>query len=490
MADSHTHTHTHTRAVRFAHVTLTVVALGLVIWFFHWTVRTSGGFGPPGEEDYYNFLVRGWRSGHLYMSKAPRAEMLALADPYDPAQNAAVRMGDASYFRGRYYLYFGAAPAALVMMPYYVLTGKELGTTTVIFGFCATGFLACSVLWLALRRRYFPESALWVAPGGVLMLGLSTHVLVLLRRPLVWELPISTGYAMTMLALLAVNAALHGRRPIVALGLAGLGLGLAAGARPTYVFGAVMLLPALWGIRRVRGRIWRKAGLAAAAGFGMCVLVILAHNYARFGNPLEFGQNYQLSGIYESKADHFRAAYLPRNLFIYFFQSVRWSSELPFMFAEALKTAGAVGYHGIFNEGVAGLLVTFPFIGLAPAFLLAMRGRQTETLPQLRAMIGAIAFFLLAMLAVVGSYFLTTIRYAADFAPTLALLAALGWLGLERWARGSGWHRVTTPVIALTVVATAVAAVFVSFGYHDRMLRILQPQLWAEMERFFNSLGR
>lgn len=498
MAGSHTHTHTpartrpptRTQAARLTQVTLTALALGSVIWFFHWTVRTSGGFGTPGEEDYYNFLVRGWRSGHLYMSKEPRPEMLALADPYDPAQNAAVRMGDASYFRGRYYLYFGAAPAALVMMPYHVLTGKELGTTTVIFGFCATGFLACSVLWLAVRRRYFRESALWVAPGGVLMLGLSTHLLVLLRRPLVWELPISTCYAMTMLALLAVYAALHGRRPIIALGLAGISLGLAAGARPTYVFSTVMLLPALWGIRRARGRIWRRAGLAAAAGFGVCVLVILAHNYARFGNPLEFGQNYQLSGIYESKADHFRAAYLPRNLFIYFSQSVRWSPELPFMFAEALKTEGAVGYHGRFNEGVAGLLVTFPFIGLAPAFLLAVRGRQTEALPPLRAMIGAVVFFFLTMLAVVGSYFLATPRYAADFAPALALMAAFGWLGLERWARESGWHKVTTPVIALICLATAVAAVLVSLEYHGRLLRLLQPQLWADMEGFFNSLGR
>ena len=471
-------------------VALTVVALGLVIWFFHWTVRTSGGFGPPGEEDYYNFFVRGWRSGHLYMSKVPRAEMLALADPYDPVQNGAVRMGDASYFGGHSYLYFGAAPAALVMMPYHLLTGKELGTTTMVFGFSVTGFLACSVLWLAVRRRYFPESALWVAPGGVLMLGLCTHVLVLLRRPLVWELPISTGYAFAMLALLAVYAALHGRRPIVALGLAGISLGLAAGARPTYVFGTVMLVPALWGIRRVRGGIWLEAGLAAAAGFGVCVMVIVAHNYARFGNPLEFGQNYQLSGIYESKAQHFRAAYLPQNLFIYFFQSIRWSEEPPFMFAVALKTGGAAGYHGTLNEGVAGLLVTFPFLGLASGFLLAVRGKRMEPSPRLRAMLGAVAFFFLAMLAVVGSYFLATPRYAADFAPALALLAAFGWLGLERWARETGWRKVTTPVIALTCLATAVAAVLVSFEYHGRLLRLLQPKLWADMESFLNALVR
>src|SRR5437879_2367193 len=97
---------------------LEILLVGLVlagaVRFVWWTERTSGGFNPPGEEDYYNFLVRGWRSGHLYMAKEPAPAMRALADPYDPALNAAVRLGDASYFDGHYYLYFSPVPAAVL----------------------------------------------------------------------------------------------------------------------------------------------------------------------------------------------------------------------------------------------------------------------------------------------------------------------------------------------------------------------------------------
>ena len=86
---------TSTPPPRLLRAALPALAIAAMVWFFYWSVRTSGGFERPGEEDYYNFLVQGWRQGHLHMSKEPRPEMLALTDPYDPAQNGSVRMGDA-----------------------------------------------------------------------------------------------------------------------------------------------------------------------------------------------------------------------------------------------------------------------------------------------------------------------------------------------------------------------------------------------------------
>src|SRR3954469_25137775 len=114
-------------------VALVAITLGAGVRFFWWTERVSGGFNPPGEEDYYNFLVRGWRAGHLYMAKEPSPAMNALDDPYDPAQNGEARLGNPSYYRGHYYLYFSPVPAALLMLPWHALTGRELGTTYALF---------------------------------------------------------------------------------------------------------------------------------------------------------------------------------------------------------------------------------------------------------------------------------------------------------------------------------------------------------------------
>jgi hypothetical protein len=478
-------------------------ALSAVVWFFHWTVKTSGGFFPPGEEDYYNFLVRGWRGGHLSLSKEPSAAMRALADPYDPAQNAAVRMGDASYYQGKYYLYFGATPAAVLLAPYYFLTGKELGSTTAIFVFCTIGFLAASGVWLSLRRRYFPESATWLAVAGVLVLGVGTHLLALQRRPLVWELPIATGFAFTMLALAAVHWALHGRRPVLAMGIAGLCLGLAVGARPTTLLGIGMLVPPLWCLwrRDETGGLWKRAALAGGATLTLCLAVVLAHNAARFGNPLEFGQNYQLSGVYESRVRHFHWSYMAHNFSIYFMHAPDWSGSFPFLRTWPV-VKGPPGYLGSWNEEVAGLLVTLPAMWFVAALPLAWRRRNGGTSDNettewatpvddagLRAMIAAIALYGGAMMLVILGYFLATTRYAADFTPALGLLAVIGVLGAERAV--GGWRtrigRVGVRLLIGAVLATTVAlGVLLSFDYHARRARETTPWEWGRLEKFFS----
>jgi hypothetical protein len=460
-----------------------------VVWFFHWTVATSGGFSRPGDEDYYNFLVRGWRQGHLYMSKEPRPEMLALSDPYDPATNQEARLADASYFKGHYYLYFGAAPAFLLMLPYDIVTGQELGTTTAIYCLCVTGFLAASGLWLSVRGRYFPRSAVWAGALGILVLGLGTHVLALERRALVWELPISMAFACSMLALTGVYMALHGRRPVLSMGVAGILFGLAIAARPTCIFGSALFVYPIW-------LMWRQAGLrpqaarcagSAAAGIGICLAAIFAHNLARFGDPLEFGQNYQLSGIYESRARHFSATYIPHNFYQYFLHPGNWTWRFPFVEVTPV-TGGPAGYLGNWSEAIAGIAVTFPFIWFALFVPLvdSAGGRDWR----LRAVVGAVLVYCLVNCLVILSYFVATERYMADFAPSLVMLALFGWAGLEASAARSAPARIATSVTALAAcLATAAAGILVSFDYHGGMLHTLSPQKWDELRAFFARWG-
>jgi len=51
-----------------------------------------------------------------------------LADPYDPAVNAAYveQVNDISYYKGKIYLYFGVTPALVLFWPYASLTGHYL----------------------------------------------------------------------------------------------------------------------------------------------------------------------------------------------------------------------------------------------------------------------------------------------------------------------------------------------------------------------------
>lgn len=488
------------RARRLLEVALVAAAMAAVLWFHHWTVAANNGFDDWKELDYFRSLVRGWRQGQLHMDIAPKPELLALPDPYDPTQNAAHKLGDATLYRGRYYLYFGAAPAATLMLPYTLLTGREMPMGAAVFVFVGAAFLTASGLYLAIRRRYFPASGLLMAPLGVLALGFGTHLLALAQRPMIWELPIAGGIAFTLLAIVGCYRAIHGGHPVLWMATAGLALGLAVGSRPTCLFAAPLLLaPIVHAWREGRpGRTWWRKTVAAALPLGLCGLAIMAHNYARFENPVEFGQNYQLSGAYEGKLTHFAARFLPHNLYVYFFQPLEWTWDFPFAHAEAVELAMPTdGYMG--TEEVAGIAVTFPFVWFALALPLGGLGREPGERRALWITLACLGGYALPVVMLLLSYFSTCARYQADFAVAVGLLALAGMLALERWAQlrsarsaaatgpGSRWRLAPGALVRtsafLATAVTIVIGTLMSFDYHARSLRQGEPLAWQAMDR-------
>jgi len=216
-----------------------------VTWLYFWITAPAVSQLPSARaaDAYYNLLVDGFRAGHLSLATSPRPELTRLRDPYDPAQNGPYRLHDASYFRGRYYLYFGVTPALLLFWPYVALTGHYLWHKQAVMIFCAGGFLTSVGIFLALRRRYFGEVGAGLLAAGTLAVGFASIAPVMMRRPDVWEVPISCAYFLLMVMLSAIWGALHAeRRPSAWLAGASLAFGLAVGARPSVLFCGAALL--------------------------------------------------------------------------------------------------------------------------------------------------------------------------------------------------------------------------------------------------------
>ena len=186
----------------------------LVIGFFAWSARPGwlGMRASRADDTYYNLMVRGFRTGQLDLKTEVPAGLAQLADVYDPNANGAYLeadghpLWDLSYYHGRLYLYFGVTPALVLFWPYAALTGHYLWHKDAVVVFCATGFLASAGLLYLIWRRYFPEVGLAVAAAGTLALGLVGFTPIILPRAEVYEVAISCGYALVMLALLALHA--------------------------------------------------------------------------------------------------------------------------------------------------------------------------------------------------------------------------------------------------------------------------------------------
>jgi tetratricopeptide (TPR) repeat protein len=406
----------------------------VVVGIYAWSARSGlmELLGSGARDSAYNLLVRGFGDGQLNLE---REVPPGLGDPPNVEMLNNSGLDDLSYYKGKLYLYFGVTPALALFWPYAALTGHYLLHKDAAVIFFAVGFLAGAGLLWAVRRRYFPEASVWTAAAGALALGLANLAPVILARCDVYEVAISCGYGLAMLALAGVWAALRdGRRRGRWLAAASLAYGMALGARPSLLFGAVILLVPLAQAWREKRPVWRL--LPAAGGpIGLIGLGLMIYNALRFDNPLEFGEDYQLP---ITPHQLFRLRYIWFNLRTGFLEPARWSGRFPFVH-DIAPLAMPGGYHQV--EHPFGVLTNVPLVWLALAAPLAWRSRSVEDRRLLRCFLGAVALFFGMCALPLLIHDSMCLRYETEYVSPLVLLAVMGVFALERVLAGQPVRR-------------------------------------------------
>jgi tetratricopeptide (TPR) repeat protein len=476
----------------------------LVVGFFAWFAEAGAleWKSTQAKDAYYNLLVQGFRAGQLNVKREAPPELARLADPYDPAANAAYikDVYDMSYYQGKLYLYFGVTPALVLFWPYVALTSHYLSDKAAVVIFFALGFLAAAGVLRAIWRRYFPEVSIGVAMLGIFTLGLAlgTQKVITLWCN-VYEVATVCGFAFTMLALAAIWCGLHEpKRRVLWLVLASLAYGMAVGARPSLLFGIIILLLPVareWCAATEPGSR-RRVGLLLLAAAGPAMLIglgLILYNALRFGNPFEFGWHYQLNKDYcPTTAQQFSLHHLWFNFRFYFLEPMRWRTF-----------CSGVG------DPYAGILSNYPLVWLALATPLAWRGRGAEAVSVLRWFVAAVFLFSMICALTICFYCFASSRFELEFQPALILLAVMGIFGLERalvglpvWqrmARG-GWCLLLSYSVVLNLLATVRAHAEVNYLAGNILFNqgrveeaIIQYQralaLWPESASFHVGLG-
>lgn len=472
-------------------------------------------------EAQYAELAESFLEGRVDLDIEPFPGLRYADNPYDMTQRITLEetygtsiysYWDMAYYRGHYFVYFGVLPVLLFYLPWFLITGQMFPTFIGVGIALAFAVFGIGSLLLQLARRWFPRTSL-----GVMML---CTALVPLASMLAWCTMNATIYSLPVLcglACLAWGASLYARldrRPWLVVPGSVL-LALTFACRPQIGAFCVLLIP--FGIQAMRkmanGAQRAKAALeeltdgmpepaktaarqakaayltAALIPFVVVFVLLGLYNAARFGSPLDFGANYNLT-----TNDMRLRPWTPEAALagLYYLVLQPPSLEPAFPFFCDTQMPFEYSTYLVYETCLGGVLWVAPVLWFLCALL--AKGRPGNPLPgrvgAWRAMVGVTVglSLVIVMFDALAAGILP--RYDTDFMMPLSVLAALGLMRTAGVANGAPeteanalapvairpWVARCAVACLIVALAVSVAIIFYSWGRYqsDRSLYMME----------------
>lgn len=380
------------------------------VWSEHFYQRAPTG---------YEQLADAFLHGRLSMTEQPNPELLALPDPYDPLTNGQLRHHDWVLYEGKYFLYWSPLPAILLFVPASLL-GLPMNSALACILLGSTLLTLLFALLSRIVPNYRSRSPIRSALL-ILLLGFGSYTPILLRRPAAYEVAILMGSMFAALSILLYTQfqTADKRKHLWAL-MSVLSSLFSFWSRPSFLFVPILIIGFI--VFSYRDNL-QRAFFVVSTPLVTIATAMGSYNYFRFGSILEFGAQYQLSGIRPTK---FSTSWIIPKIQSDFL-SHRFFEFFPWTTTGISPFQGKM-YPAYNLEPNLGMLVVMPWAVIICVVAWQKRQLLFRTL-NLRnqvliiACTSALGAWVIQLLTVSG----TTWRYLADFAPflLLALLAQL-----------------------------------------------------------------
>ena len=444
------------------------IALVVVAYVFFATTGTMRFTAAPAEPrgwdnpgaGYYAQLAEGFLRGNTYLPVSPDPRLAQLPDPLDYGARDAMRIGylwDASYYRGRYYLYFTPLPVVVFYVPYRWVFGHHAHDAA-----AAVFFSVWTLIAVVLFVRRVVQRPVWRILW-IVFAGLANLLPFALSNVRVYEVAILAAMAFSASWAAALVRFDETKHPARVLWLS-LWLCLAIAARPNLV---VLVIPTVALLFRRDRRMLLAAVLPALLTAG----AYLGYNFARFGNALETGITYQLNFVSmrgQSRCGIANARQLIRcanNALQYTFTPPRLIAAFPHADAATAHVDRRESWPGD-PEEIVGMVPLVPLTAAGAAFgiLLSVSGRRRDW--PARVGLGVLGGSWLVLLALSTCWWIVS-RYAFDF-QILMLLGTIasvegGLALLEEWSLAVS--RLRAGVVGLAVYSLLLA---ILLGFEGR----------------------
>lgn len=466
-----------------------------------WILNVSGEDGgiilypiTDGLEHYSPYIQQfdAFIKGQLHFDITPTEELLALENPYTPdMRKGTYYLYDRAFFDGKFYSYFGITPIILVYCPFYLITGGLPVDSTVsgIFALVAAVFIPLTVIeWAKSRKSNIrPWFAAVCATGAFF----ASSVLTVQRgnTPFYYIASIS-GMALVASFAFWMLKAIGSDKKIFRLAsflLAGISFGLAFLARLNSVIVPAVMVAVfviIYSIRNIKEKKFLPL-LTEMAVLALPVAVSLGfsmwYNNARFGSPLQFGADYQLTianaSLYELGVD----GIIP-SIIHYFFQPFGLGKSFPFVEFDyvSLSDYGRYAYVDM-NYGV----FAFPFNLSLLLGTLVLRSKKVSKESKILLTSGMAAMLVTAFanFCLGGVIF----RYTTDISLSAAIISAIILLEVCTYIQKNANPEISRGAKAAVIALVAVTA-YISLAASVQMnvnIREYSPEIYEGLKNFF-----
>lgn len=490
-------------------ILLILIGLGT----FYWWIATSGRMTTwQNVSSFYDRLANSFIHHELALLDQPSPELLALKDPHDVQarlQSGASYIHDASFFEGKYYLYWGPVPA-LFFLVIKKITPLALNDAYLAFAFLLGTVIISMLLFDLSRKKIFPNSGKgWITLYYALICGLVNPFPFLLTRPGTYEVSIAGGQFFLLSSLLLVFLFLRNTgRPkwhLLVLSsitiIAGVGTRVSLGFALLFLSGVVTLYILLSDASRYN-KVTQLLLFLVPQGAG--TVFLLAYNYLRFGSIWEFGMRYAFSVVnMPQTAPHFlHVTNIIPNLYLYLFRAPELSLHFPFVTAPWIDQYSwpffiKLPSHYYYSEPVIGMLIAVPFVFFSVFVCMNVQRffKRGNTAPVIES--PETKWWLLTLMGVTIIVFLTVLmffasmmRYMADFMPLLVLLSFYGFLcAMDRYHDRKFTRGLLAVLFFLLSFVSILLGVLLGMSGANNHLLNNNPAVFYNLSRFFSKFA-
>ena len=416
------------------------------------------------QEKEYELYAEALLQGHSYLDIRPPRYLTRMRNPYDrTSRNELVRqydekvLWDAAYYNGRYYVYFGIVPALLSFVPYRLFTGSALPTWKAVLFMADLLWLFSFYLIYILVRKYFKKTSLGIYILLSCAFVLAAGVIYLVTFPVVYSVPFIYGLVFTMagLSLWLRSFDKKGRAHRMRMAVGSLFIALTLGCRPTMILTFLLAFPIFMEEIRAKRFFWPSVDsllntAAVILPFIPVGLLQMQFNKARFGNPFDFGADYNLTVTDLTKKTYSIAKNIPA-LFQELVQPLQIQPQFPFINGVEVAT----DYQGyMFIDKMIGGFFALNLLALFCFWIFRLRKKMAAG-----KTFGLAAFcFILAAVIIELDVQIGGIsqRYMIDYGWLLMLTAILAILTILDNTDIHGYYAYLKVVIVLTVFCIGV----------------------------------